>query len=289
MLMHATAMSEESTMDISKVRQIRRAQLHVEDTGGDGRPVVLIHGWPLSAESWAAQIPALRDAGFRVIAYDRRGFGRSEKPDHGYDYDTLTDDLAGLVLDLDLHDAVLVGFSMGGGEVARYVSLYGQDRLRGVVFAAAVPPCLMNSVDNPHGPLTPEKAKEKEADLKADRNQYFDDFTRNFFSANGELQVEEAQRQAAIALCLQSNQVAALACMRAFSNTDFRDDLKRISIPALVLHGDADAVVPFEGSGALTHAAIDHSELHVLKGAPHGCNTSHAEAFNAALLAFLRG
>jgi non-heme chloroperoxidase len=288
MLMHATAMSEESTMDISKVRQIRRAQLHVEDTGGDGRPVVLIHGWPLSAEAWAAQVPALRDAGFRVIAYDRRGFGRSEKPDHGYDYDTLTDDLAGLVVDLDLHDAVLVGFSMGGGEVARYVSLYGQDRLRGVVFAAAVPPCLMKTADNPDGPLTPEKAKEKEADLKADRNKYFDDFTRNFFSANGELQVDEAQRQAAIALCLQSNQVAALGCMRAFSNTDFRDDLKRISIPALVLHGDADAIVPFEGSGALTHAAIDHSELHVLKNAPHGCNTSHADAFNAALLAFLR-
>jgi non-heme chloroperoxidase len=288
MLMHAAAMSEESTMDISKVRQIRRAQLHVEDTGGDGRPVVLIHGWPLSAESWAAQIPSLRDAGFRVIAYDRRGFGRSEKPDHGYDYDTLTDDLAGLVLDLDLHDAVLVGFSMGGGEVARYVSLYGQDRLRGVVFAAAVPPCLMKTADNPDGPLTPEKAKEKEAALKADRNKYFDDFTRNFFSANDELQVDEAQRQAAIALCLQSNQVAALGCMRAFSNTDFRDDLKRISLPALVLHGDADAVVPFEGSGALTHAAIDHSELHVLKNAPHGCNTSHADAFNAALLAFLR-
>ncbi len=275
-------------MDNSNVQQIRRAQLHVEDTGGDGRPVVLIHGWPLSAESWAAQIPALRDAGFRVIAYDRRGFGRSEKPDHGYDYDTLTDDLAGLVADLDLHDAVLVGFSMGGGEVARYVSLYGQDRLRGVVFAAAVPPCLMKSADNPDGPLTPEKAKEKEAALKADRSTYFDDFTRNFFSANGELQVDEAQRQAAIALCLQSNQVAALGCMRAFSSTDFRDDLKRISVPALVLHGDADAVVPFEGSGALTHAAIDHSELHVLKNAPHGCNTSHADGFNAALLAFLR-
>ena len=275
-------------MDTSSVQRTRRAQLHVQDTGGDGRPVVLIHGWPLSGESWAAQIPALSDAGFRVISYDRRGFGRSEKPDHGYDYDTLTDDLAGLVVDLDLHDAVLVGFSMGGGEVARYVSLYGQDRLRGVVFAAAVPPCLMNTADNPDGPLTPEKAKEKEAALKADRSVYFDDFTRNFFSANGEMKVDEAQRQAAIAMCLQSNQVAALDCMRAFSNTDFRDDLKRISVPALVLHGDADAIVPFEGSGALTHAAIDHSQLHVLKNAPHGCNTSHADAFNAALLTFLR-
>jgi non-heme chloroperoxidase len=282
-------MGEESAMDTSSVQRIRRVQLHVEDTGGTGRPVVLIHGWPLSGESWAAQVPALHDEGFRVIAYDRRGFGRSEKPDHGYDYDTLADDLAGLVVDLDLRDAVLVGFSMGGGEVARYVSLHGQGRLGGVVFAAAVTPCLMKSPDNPHGPLTPEKAAEKSADLKADRNAYFDGFTRNFFSVDGELKVDESQRQSAIGLCLQSNQTAALGCMHAFSTADFRDDLKRISVPALVLHGDSDAIVPFDGSGALTHAAIAHSELQVLKNAPHGCNTSHAEAFNAALLGFLRG
>ncbi|MFZ2754156.1 MAG: alpha/beta hydrolase [Lysobacteraceae bacterium] len=275
-------------MDISGVPQIRRVQLHVQDTGGAGRPIVLIHGWPLSAESWVAQVPALHDAGFRVIAYDRRGFGRSEKPDHGYDYDTLADDLAGLVVDLDLHDAVLVGFSMGGGEVARYVSLHGQGRLGGVVFASAVTPCLMRSADNPQGPLTPGKAEEKSAGLKADRHAYFDEFTRNFFSVDSALQVDESQRQATIGLCLQSNQLAALACMHAFSTADFRDDLKRISIPTLVLHGDSDAVVPFEGSGALTHAAIGHSGLHLLKNAPHGCNTSHAEAFNAALLGFLR-
>lgn len=274
--------------DAANVQRTRRVRLHVEDTGGTGRPVVLIHGWPLSAESWAAQLPALRDAGFRVIAYDRRGFGRSEKPEDGYDYDTLADDLAGLIVDLDLRDAALVGFSMGGGEVARYVGLHGEERLRSVVFAAAVTPCLMKSPDNPHGPLTPEKAEEKAADLKADRHAYFDEFTQNFFSVDGELQVDESQRQAAIGLCLQSNQVAALGCMHAFSTTDFRDDLKRIRVPTLVLHGDSDAVVPFEGSGALTHAAIAHSELQVLKNAPHGCNTSHADDFNAALLTFLR-
>ena len=275
-------------MDISAAPQTRRVQLHVQDTGGSGRPVVLIHGWPLSGESWAAQIPALRDAGFRAIAYDRRGFGRSEKPEHGYDYDTLADDLAGIIVDLDLRDAVLVGFSMGGGEVARYVSLHGQDRLGGVVFAAAVTPCLMQSADNPQGPLTPEKSEEKAAGLKDNRHAYFDEFTRNFFSVDGALQVDENQRQAAIGLCLQSNQIAALACMQAFSTADFREDLKRISIPTLILHGDSDAIVPFEGSGALTHAAIEHRELHVMKHAPHGCNTSHADAFNAALLGFLR-
>ena len=275
-------------MDTAHVQPTGRVQLHVEDTGGSGRPVVLIHGWPLSGESWIEQVPALHDAGYRVIAYDRRGFGRSEKPEDGYDYDTLADDLAGLMVELDLRDAVLVGFSMGGGEVARYVGRHGQDRLAGVVFAAAVTPCLMKSADNPQGPLTPEKAEEKSAGLTADRHAYFDAFTRNFFSVDGELQVDERQRQAAIDLCLQSNQVAALGCMQAFSTTDFRDDLKQISVPALVLHGDSDAVVPFEGSGALTHAAIEHSELQVLKHAPHGCNTSHAQAFNAALLAFLR-
>lgn len=275
-------------MDTAHVQPTGSVQLHVEDTGGSGRPVVLIHGWPLSGESWIEQVPALHDAGYRVIAYDRRGFGRSEKPEDGYDYDTLADDLAGLMVELDLRDAVLVGFSMGGGEVARYVGRHGQDRLAGVVFAAAVTPCLMKSADNPQGPLTPEKAEEKSAGLTADRHAYFDAFTRNFFSVDGELQVDERQRQAAIDLCLQSNQVAALGCMQAFSTTDFRDDLKQISVPALVLHGDSDAVVPFEGSGALTHAAIEHSELQVLKHAPHGCNISHAQAFNAALLGFLR-
>lgn len=131
-----------------------RVRLHVEDSGGNGRPVLLIHGWPLSAESWKAQVGPLREAGHRVIAYDRRGFGRSDKPDSGYDYDTLTGDLAELLEEHDLREATLVGFSMGGGEVARYVGRHGEARLRSVVFAAAVPPCLMKSADNPDGPLT---------------------------------------------------------------------------------------------------------------------------------------
>jgi len=180
-------------------------RLHVEDTGGNGRTVLLIHGWPLSAEAWQAQVGPLSEAGFRVIAYDRRGFGRSEKPESGFDYDTLAADLAGLLEERDLRDVTLVGFSMGGGEVARYVANHGEDRLRSVVFAAAVPPCLMKSEDNPDGPLTPEKAKEKEAAFKADREAYFDDFTRNFFSANDVLKVSEAQRQEAIAICRQAD------------------------------------------------------------------------------------
>ena len=264
-----------------------RVRLHVEDSGGDGRPVVLIHGWPLSADAWKAQVGPLRDAGYRVIAYDRRGFGRSEKPDHGFDYDTLTADLAGLLEGHDLRDVTLVGFSMGGGEVARYVTNHGEDRLRSIVFASAVPPCLMKSDDNPDGPLTPEKAKEKEAGLKADREKYFDKFTTNFFSANDVLKVSEAQRQEALAVCRQSGEAAALGCMQAFATTDVRGDLENVRVPTLVIHGDSDATVPFEGSGKRTHAAIAGSELVLLRDAPHGCNVSHADAFNQALIEFL--
>ncbi|MEE7548193.1 alpha/beta hydrolase [Xanthomonas sp. Kuri4-1] len=265
-----------------------RVRLHVEDSGGAGRPVVLIHGWPLSAESWKAQVGPLRDAGYRVVAYDRRGFGRSEKPADGFEYDTLAADLAGVLDDLDLRDVTLVGFSMGGGEVARYVANYGEDRLHSVVFAAAVPPYLLKTADNPDGPLPQAQADEMRAGLEQDRTTFFDSFTKQFFTANGELKVTEAQRQEAVTLSHQSDQKAALGCMKAFATTDFRDDLKRISVPTLVLHGDADGTVPLAGSGQRTHAAIPGSELVVVEDAPHGFNVSHAEPFNAALLAFLK-
>jgi len=266
-----------------------RVRLHVEDTGGSGRPVVLIHGWPLSAAAWQAQVGPLQDAGYRVVAYDRRGFGRSDKPADGYDYDTLADDLAGVIEDKDLHDAVLVGFSMGGGEVAHYVARHGSACLGGVVFASAVPPYMLKTDDNPDGPLSKDKAEEMKQGLSASRETFFDQFTRQFFSANGALKVSEAQRQEAIALCQQSDQTAALGCMQAFGTTDFRRDLGAVDVPTLVLHGDADATVPFEGSGQRTHRAIAGSTLVVLPDAPHGCNVSHADAFNAALLAFLAG
>jgi non-heme chloroperoxidase len=261
--------------------------VHVEDSGGSGRPVVLIHGWPLSGESWSEQVGPLSAAGHRVVAYDRRGFGRSDKPSKGYDYDTLADDLDGVLSELDLTDVTLVGFSMGGGEVARYVARHGQERLRSVVFAAAVPPYLLKTDDNPDGPLTEEAAGEMEQGLKDDRTTFFDGFTRDFFSVDGELKVSEDQRQEAIALCHQSDQTAALGCMEAFGTTDFRDDLAKVTVPALVIHGDGDATVPFEGSGQRTHEAIPGSELVVVEGAPHGFNVSHAEEFNRALLDFL--
>lgn len=263
-------------------------RLHIEDSGGSGRPVVLIHGWPLSAQAWEPQVSALREAGYRVVAYDRRGFGSSDKPTSGYDYDQLADDLQRVLDQCGLQDATLVGFSMGGGEVARYVARHGESRLHSVVFAAAVPPFLMQTADNPDGPLTSEKAQEKSAAFERDRGAYFEQFTTAFFSADGVLQVTEAQRREAVVLCEQSAQHAALACMESFATTDFREDLKKLTVPVLVIHGRADAVVPFEGSGQRTHRAVRHSQLVTVKGAPHGLNASHAPAFNDALLTFLQ-
>ena len=261
--------------------------LHVDDTGGNGRAVVLIHGWPLSGESWSQQVPAFEAAGYRVITYDRRGFGRSDKPRTGYTYDTLTEDLHTLLTLLDLNDVTLVGFSMGGGEVARYFTKYGTERLRSVVFASAVPPFLLKGPTNPDGALDAATAETMTAGLTADEEKFYDGFITQFYSVDGVLKVTEEQRQQALALALQSSKVAALACMAAFAETDFRDDLKAVSVPTLVIHGDGDGVVPFEGSGARTHRAIPGSELVVIQGAPHGLITSNPAEWNAAVLDFL--
>jgi len=267
---------------------LTNTDLHVDDTGGDGRPVVLIHGWPLSGESWAHQVPALESGGYRVVTYDRRGFGRSDKPRTGYDYDTFSDDLEAVLAALDLRDATLVGFSMGGGEVARYLSRHGAGRVRSVVFAAAVPPYLAKTEDNPDGPLDDETADGMKQALKDDEDAFYRDFTTGFFSVDGELKVTEADRAEAERLAHQADHHASLKAMEAWATTDFRDDLSHVTVPTLIIHGDSDATVPLEGSGARTHAAIAGSELHVVKGAPHGVNVSHADEFNSVLLDFLR-
>lgn len=268
-------------------RMLPDVNLHVEDTGGDGRPVVLIHGWPLSGASWSNQVRPLAQAGYRVITYDRRGFGQSDPPKTGYDYDRLAEDLSGVLEALDLREVTLVGFSMGGGEVARYVAEHGEERLRSVVFAAAVPPMLLRTEDNPEGPLEEDDAARMAAALTDDRDAFLDGFLTAFFSAGGELMVTEAQRQETLELTRQADRTAVRKAMEAFAHTDFRDDLTKITVPTLVIHGDSDATVPLEGSGARTHRAIPHSELHVIAGGPHGINVSHAEEFNDALLRFL--
>ncbi|MCV2352029.1 alpha/beta fold hydrolase [Paucibacter sp. Y2R2-4] len=281
-------MSPESSSSTDASAEGQPIHLHIEDEQGSGRPVLLIHGWPLSAQAWEAQVSVLRAGGYRVVSYDRRGFGRSEKPASGYSYDTLADDLHSVLQQCNLQDVTLVGFSMGGGEVARYIARHGEARLHSVVFAAAVPPCLMKSADNPEGPLTPTQAQQSKKALQEDRTSFFELFTRDFFSAKGVLQVSEQERRKAVSLCEQSAPHAALACMDAFHNTDFREDLKKVTVPTLVIHGDADTIVPIQGSGLRTHHAIAHSQLLTIQGAPHGFNVSHAQAFNEALLTFLR-
>lgn len=262
-------------------------QLNYSDTGGEGDPVVLIHGWPLSGQAWAGQVPALSDAGHRVITYDRRGFGASEKPDGGYDYDTLADDLAGLLEALDLRKVTLVGFSMGGGEVARYVGRHGEDRLQSLVFAGAVPPYLLKTDDNPEGGLGEDDVAGMKQGAADDREGFMDGFTTSFFSVGDRLAVTEEQRRDALELIEPARQEAVLACIDAFGRTDFRGDLAKVTVPTLVLHGDSDGIVPFEVSGQRTAATISGSTLTVIPDAPHGFNVSHATEFNAALLDFL--
>ena len=261
--------------------------LHYTDTGGTGRPVVLIHGWPLSGASWSEQVPALTAAGHRVVTYDRRGFGESDKPEGGYDYDTFAADLAGLLAGLDLRDVTLVGFSMGGGEIARFIGTHGTERVHSAVLAGAVPPYLLKTDDNPDGGLEEKDVAGMEEGARSDREGFLDGFTTNFFSVDGELKVSEEQRQDALALEALARDEAVVGCIGAFGRTDFRADLAKFDVPTLVIHGDGDAIVPFEVSGKRSAEAIADSTLLVVEGAPHGFNVSHKDEFNAALLEFL--
>ncbi|MDT8915216.1 alpha/beta hydrolase [Amycolatopsis sp. PS_44_ISF1] len=261
-------------------------ELHYEDHGS-GRPVVLVHGWPLSGRSWEHQVPALVEAGYRVITYDRRGFGQSSQPWTGYDYDTLAGDLDTLINHLELRQVALVGFSMGGGEVVRYLGAYGSSRVSQAVLAAAVPPYLYRADDNPDGGLDDNTIAAFENGVKGDRLAFLKGFTTGFFSAGDELTVSEDQRAYAQQIAAFASPKATLDCIAAFARTDFRADLAKITVPTLVIHGDADGVVPFEVSGKRSAAALSDSELVVIEGGPHAINASHADEFNAALLTFL--
>lgn len=262
-------------------------ELYYEDHGS-GSPIVLIHGWPLSGRSWENQVPALVEAGHRVVTYDRRGFGNSSQPWNGYDYDTFAADLDALLAHLDLSDVTLVGFSMGGGEVVRYIGNYGSARVSKAVLAAAVPPYLYQSDDNPDGGLDDATIQQFEDSVRGDRIAFLEEFTKNFFTAGEQDDlVSEPNR-------IYNRQIAAFAspkgtldCISAFGRTDFRDDLAKIDVPALVIHGDSDGIVPFEVSGKRSHEMIADSTLELIEGAPHGFNVTHADQFNRALLDFI--
>lgn len=262
--------------------------LRVSDTGGDGTPVVLIHPWPQRLEIWDRQQQALSGSGYRVISYDRAGFGESEPSHDGvYDYDRLTQHLAGLVDTLDLRDATLVGWSMGGGEVARYVGTHGTDRLRGIVLLAAVPPFLLQTEDNPEGPVTEESWRQDHTAIEDDAAAVEAGVVESFFSVDGKVVVDEATRQQALQWAETADPRAVAGCQEAFSTTDFRADLAAVDVPTEIIHGDADAIVPLQYSGARAHEAVPGSTLTVIEGAPHGLGVTHADQVNNALLAFL--
>lgn len=265
-----------------------RVPLHYEDVG-HGRPVVLIHGWPLSGRAWEPQVAALVAAGHRVVTYDRRGFGESGRPWDGYDYDTFAADLHAVMTGLDLRRATLVGFSMGGGEVARYVGHFGASRVAQAVFAGAVPPYLLKTPDNPEGGLDEAGVAGFKAGPSTDRQAFLEGFTRAFFSVGDQMLVSEAQRAFAQAIASTASPKGTIDCIDAFSRTDFRADLAKFGdLSTLVLHSNADAIVPLEVSGARTAKLLKKARLHVIHGAPHGFNLSHAVEFNEALIDFLR-
>jgi pimeloyl-ACP methyl ester carboxylesterase len=261
-------------------------QLYYEDHGS-GNAVVLVHGWPLSGASWEKQVPVLLEADYRVITYDRRGFGESSKPATGYDYDTFAEDLHKLLTTLNLHDAALVGFSMGGGEVARYLGAYGTKRVSKAVFIAAIPPFLLKTPENPEG-VDGSVFEGIKKGIAADRLAFLSQFLSNFYNVDvlrGK-QISDQAVQLSWNIAAGASPKGTLDCVSAWL-TDFRNDLKKIDVPTLVVHGDADRILPLAATGKRTQEFVKGSKLVVVEGGPHGLTWTHAEKVNRELLAFL--
>lgn len=261
-------------------------KLHYEDYGA-GQPVILIHGYPLSGRAWEKQIPVLVDEGYRVITYDRRGFGKSSQPWSGYDPETFTEDLRKLVSELDLHDFVLVGHSMGGEELAHYIGKYGTRDVSKIVFISAVPPYLLKADDNPEG-LDESVFEGLKKAVIDDRPAFISQFCTDFYNMDvleGERVSKEAY-QASWNAAIEASPKGSVDCVGTWG-TDFRDDLKRIDIPTLIIHGDSDRIVPFPNSGKRMPDFVKDSVLKVIKGGPHGIAWTHAEVVNEHLLNFL--
>jgi pimeloyl-ACP methyl ester carboxylesterase len=261
-------------------------ELYYEDHGS-GHPIVLIHGYPLSGASWEKQVPVLLDAGFRVITYDRRGFGKSSQPTVGYNYDTFAEDLHKLVTQLKLRDFTLVGFSMGGGEVARYFGKYGSKDVSKAVIISGVPPYLLKTADNPEGVDGSVFAGIEKA-VAADRYAFFTGFFRNFYNTDVFLgkRVSEQAVQSSWNIAAGASATASLACVPTW-HEDFREDLARIDVPTLVIQGDADRILPITATGLRTAKLIKGARHFIVKDGPHCITWTHAEEVNGALLNFL--
>lgn len=267
-------------------------ELYYEDHGA-GQPVVLIHGFPLNGQSWEKQTAALLNAGYRVITYDRRGFGDSSKPAIGYDYDTFAADLNKLMTELDLRDAVLVGFSMGSGEVTRYLGTYGSERVKKAVLMGPLQPFLLKTDDNPEG-VDQTVFDGIKAAITEDRPSFFTTFFQNFFNTDqlsggifGKARITDEAVRMSFNIAVKASPVGTLACVDTWL-TDFRKDLPKFDVPVLIIHGDADRILPFDSTAKRLPELIKNSRLVVIKNGPHAIGWTHADEVNPALLEFLK-
>ena len=261
-------------------------QLYYEDHGS-GDPIVLIHGYPLNGASWEKQLPVLLEAGYRVITYDRRGFGNSSQPTTGYNYDTFAEDLHKLIGHLHLNNFVLAGFSMGGGEVARYIGKYGSKHVAKAIIISGVPPFLLKTADNPEG-VDASVFDGLQKAIKADRYVFFSEFFKNFYNADVFLnkRISEQAMQASFNVAAIASATASLACVPTW-HEDFRTNVARIDIPTLVVCGEADRIVPFSAAGQRTAKLIKGAQLVTIKDGPHAVVWTHADEVNAAMMDFL--
>lgn len=264
-----------------------QTKLYVKDWG-TGRPVILIHGWPLSSDTWDDTAMAIANAGMRAIAYDRRGFGRSSQPFGGYDYDTLTDDLADLIEGLGVSDAALVGFSMGGGEIARYMSRYDGNKVSQAVLISSVVPYMLKMPDHPEG-VDSKVFDQMTLGMKEDRAHFFAGFFKSFYGT-GVLShpVSQEVLDWSWKMAMSAGLPGTLGCANAFATTDFRPDLKAFKVPTLVIHGTADQTVPIDATGRKSAAGIKQATLIEYDGAPHGVFATHKERLTLDLLKFLK-
>lgn len=256
---------------------------------GIGKPVIFIHGWPLNHEMWEYQLAELPKHNLRCIAYDRRGFGKSDRTWESYDYDTLANDLNELITQLNLSGVTLVGFSMGGGEVARYISKFGTDKIEKAVFISSVTPFRLKTDDNPDG-TDKQTFDDTIHKIEEDRPAFLIEFGKKFYGVEEQKQpVSQAMLEWNQMLCLMSSSKATVNCVRSFSETDFREDIKKITVPVLIIHGDADKTVPIKASGDKTAAMLPHAKYIVYKNAPHGLFITEKEKLNTDLLNFISG